>query len=88
MRTIKMAVVGLGHRGMWWLGQLLNMEDVEITAVCDKHENLMEEKEPGFIVLAFSFYLLLWYNNYLSRTYCGMPSLKSQVNSPSTSGVR
>ena len=43
MRTIKMAVVGLGHRGSWWLGQLLNMEDVEVTAVCDKNEGRMEE---------------------------------------------
>ncbi|MBE6658790.1 MAG: gfo/Idh/MocA family oxidoreductase, partial [Ruminococcaceae bacterium] len=42
MRTIKMSIIGLGGRGSWWLGQLLNMEDVEITAVCDKHEDRME----------------------------------------------
>ena len=42
MRTIKMSVIGLGGRGTWWLGQLLNMDDVEITAVCDKHEDRME----------------------------------------------
>jgi len=42
MRTIKMSIVGLGGRGTWWLKQLLQMEDVEITAVCDKHEDRME----------------------------------------------
>ncbi|MBQ7720039.1 MAG: Gfo/Idh/MocA family oxidoreductase [Clostridia bacterium] len=42
MRTIKMSIIGLGGRGTWWLGQLLSMEDVEITAVCDKHEDRME----------------------------------------------
>ncbi|MBQ8401315.1 MAG: Gfo/Idh/MocA family oxidoreductase [Clostridia bacterium] len=42
MRTIKMSIIGLGGRGTWWLGELLKMEDVEITAVCDKHEDRME----------------------------------------------
>lgn len=42
MKTIKMSIIGLGGRGTWWLGELLKMEDVEITAVCDKHEDRME----------------------------------------------
>ena len=42
MRTIKMSIIGLGGRGTWWLGELLKMDDVEITAVCDKHEDRME----------------------------------------------
>ncbi|MBO4933206.1 MAG: Gfo/Idh/MocA family oxidoreductase [Clostridia bacterium] len=42
MKTIKMSIIGLGGRGTWWLGELLKMEDVEITAVCDKFEDRME----------------------------------------------
>ncbi len=42
MKTIKMSIIGLGGRGTWWLSELLKMEDVEITAVCDKHEDRME----------------------------------------------
>ena len=42
MKTIKMSIIGIGGRGKWWLGELLKMEDVEITAVCDKHEDRME----------------------------------------------
>lgn len=42
MKTIKMSIIGLGGRGSWWLGELLKMDDVEITAVCDKHEDRME----------------------------------------------
>ena len=36
-----MIVIGLGGRGSWWLGELLKMDDVEVTAVCDKHEDRM-----------------------------------------------
>ncbi len=43
MKKTKMSIIGLGSRGTWWLGQLLNMEDVEITAVCDKFEDRMEK---------------------------------------------
>ena len=42
MKTIKMSIIGLGGRGTWWLGELLKMEDVEITAVCDIHEDRMQ----------------------------------------------
>ena len=42
MKTVKMSVIGLGGRGTWWLGELLKMDDVEITAVCDKFEDRME----------------------------------------------
>ena len=42
MNTIRMSIIGIGGRGKWWLGELLKMEDVEITAVCDKHEDRME----------------------------------------------
>ncbi|MCR5681989.1 MAG: Gfo/Idh/MocA family oxidoreductase [Clostridiales bacterium] len=42
MKTIRMCIIGIGGRGKWWLGELLKMEDVEITAVCDKHEDRME----------------------------------------------
>jgi len=42
MRTIKLSIIGLGSRGTWWLKQLLDMKDVEVTAVCDKHEDRME----------------------------------------------
>ena len=42
MKTIRMSIIGIGGRGKWWLGELLKMEDVEITAVCDKHEDRME----------------------------------------------
>ncbi len=38
----KMNFIGLGSRGTWWLKELLKMDDVEITAVCDKHEDRME----------------------------------------------
>ncbi len=43
MRKIRMSVVGLGGRGSWWLGQLLNMDDVEIVGVCDKYEDRMQK---------------------------------------------
>lgn len=43
MKTIKMSVIGLGGRGTWWLEELLKMDDVEITAVCDMHEDRMEK---------------------------------------------
>ncbi len=43
MKKTKMSIIGLGGRGTWWLGQLLKMEDVEITAVCDKFEERMEK---------------------------------------------
>lgn len=43
MGKIKLAVIGIGSRGGWWLGELLKMEDVEITSVCDKHEDRMEK---------------------------------------------
>ena len=42
MKTIRMCIIGIGGRGKWWLGELLKMEDVEITAVCDKHEDRRE----------------------------------------------
>ncbi|MBR3996945.1 MAG: Gfo/Idh/MocA family oxidoreductase, partial [Clostridia bacterium] len=42
MKKIRMSIIGLGGRGSWWLGELLKMEDVEITAVCDKFEDRME----------------------------------------------
>lgn len=42
MRKIRMSIIGLGGRGTWWLGELLKMDDVEITAVCDIHEDRME----------------------------------------------
>ncbi len=41
MKTVRMIVIGLGGRGSWWLGELLKMDDVEVTAVCDKHEDRM-----------------------------------------------
>lgn len=43
MGKIKLAVIGIGSRGGWWLGELLKMEDVEVTSVCDKHEDRMEK---------------------------------------------
>lgn len=43
MENIKMAVIGLGGRGTWWLGELLKMDDVDVVAVCDKHEDRMEK---------------------------------------------
>ena len=42
MEKIKLSVIGLGGRGTFWLEELLKMEDVEITAVCDKFEDRME----------------------------------------------
>lgn len=42
MDKIKLAVVGLGGRGTWWLGELLKMDDVEVTSVCDLHAERME----------------------------------------------
>jgi len=47
MEKIKLAVVGLGGRGKWWLGQLLKMEDVEVTAVCDRQPDRLE---AGFLM--------------------------------------
>lgn len=43
MKTIRMGVIGLGGRGSWWLGELLKMEDVQVNAVCDIHEDRMEK---------------------------------------------
>ena len=37
-----MSVVGLGNRGLWWLDELLRMDDVEVIAVCDKYEDRMQ----------------------------------------------
>ncbi|SDE68755.1 Predicted dehydrogenase [Paenibacillus sp. UNCCL117] len=36
---IRLGVIGLGHRGLSLLGLLLGMEDVEIVAVADPHED-------------------------------------------------
>ena len=43
MKTIRMGVIGLGGRGSWWLGELLKMDDVQVNAVCDIHEDRMEK---------------------------------------------
>lgn len=42
MEKLQIALIGLGGRGTWWLGELLAMEDVEVTAVCDKLADRME----------------------------------------------
>ena len=42
MEKIRLSVIGLGGRGSFWLEELLKMDDVEITAVCDKFEDRME----------------------------------------------
>jgi len=42
MEKIRVGIIGVGGRGTWWLEELLKMEDVEITAVCDKFEHRME----------------------------------------------
>ena len=38
-RTIRIGVVGLGGRGMGQMATLLDMEDVEVAAVCDLYED-------------------------------------------------
>ncbi len=42
MDKIRIAVVGLGSRGAWWLGELLKMEDVDVTAICDRLPHRLE----------------------------------------------
>ena len=36
---VRVGLVGIGGRGGFWLDQLLNMEDVEVNAVCDLFED-------------------------------------------------
>lgn len=45
MEKIRVAVIGTGGRGKFWLKQLLQMEDVEVTAICDKHPERVEENQ-------------------------------------------
>ena len=41
--TVRLAVLGLGCRGITQLAVLLDMPDVEITAVCDFYADRMEK---------------------------------------------
>lgn len=43
MEKIRIALVGLGGRGAWWLGELLKMEDADVTAVCDLRPERLEK---------------------------------------------
>ncbi len=41
--TVRLAVIGLGSRGVGQLATLLEMKDVEVTAVCDVYEDRAEK---------------------------------------------
>lgn len=41
-KAVKLGVIGLGGRGRGLLSLLLDMDDVEITAVCDKYEERLQ----------------------------------------------
>ncbi|MDF2669873.1 MAG: Alpha-N-acetylgalactosaminidase, partial [Paenibacillus sp.] len=40
--VVKLGVIGLGGRGRGLLGNLLEMQDVEITAICDQYEERLQ----------------------------------------------
>jgi len=42
MRKMNIGFIGLGGRGSWELDRILEMDDIEVVAVCDKHEDRME----------------------------------------------
>ena len=42
MKKLKIALVGLGQRGRGLLSNIVNMEDIEIVAVCDEYEDRNE----------------------------------------------
>src|SRR5699024_12417539 len=42
-QTVKLGVIGLGARGMSLVQNLRNMEDVDITAICDLSEEKIEQ---------------------------------------------
>lgn len=62
MKKLKIGVIGLGGRGMGLLYELLKMDDVEITSVCDVYEDRTEKaceavrKEKNNSVLAVTDY--------------------------------
>ena len=42
MKKLKIALVGLGQRGRGLLSNIVNMEDIEIIAICDEYEDRNE----------------------------------------------
>ncbi|MBR6729658.1 MAG: Gfo/Idh/MocA family oxidoreductase [Clostridia bacterium] len=45
---IKVAVVGIGYRGIWLLKYVLNMPDVDVLAVCDTNPAMLEDAKEAF----------------------------------------
>lgn len=43
MKKLKAGIVGLGNRGYGMMGTLLDMEDVEVVAVCDVYEDRVQK---------------------------------------------
>lgn len=44
-QSVRLAVLGLGNRGVSQLGVLLDMPDVEITSVCDRYQDRVERAQ-------------------------------------------
>ena len=40
--SVRIAIVGVGCRGSFWVEQLLNIPHAELTAVCDVYEDRVE----------------------------------------------
>lgn len=60
MDAIRIGLVGLGHRGLWWLQRLQNMDGYRITAICDPiaalHEQALSRLEHRREVAAYCQY--------------------------------
>ena len=44
-RTVRLGMIGVGHRGLPQLDLLLAMPDVEVLAVCDVYEDRVKEAQ-------------------------------------------
>ncbi|MFI3326102.1 MAG: Gfo/Idh/MocA family oxidoreductase [Clostridia bacterium] len=42
MKSINLAIIGVGCRGYSWINEVLKFENVTVTAVCDKYEDRVE----------------------------------------------
>ncbi|MBR6729267.1 MAG: Gfo/Idh/MocA family oxidoreductase, partial [Clostridia bacterium] len=48
-KTMKVAVVGIGYRGIWLLRYALAMPDVEVLAVCDSIAERLDDAKEAFV---------------------------------------
>ena len=44
-KTVRLGILGLGGRGIGQMKVLLDMDDVEVTAVCDVYEDRVEQAQ-------------------------------------------